>query len=155
MTIYDTSVPKSAELIHLLRHAAHYIQQEFEAELTNLDLPFQLSGTRLRLLLTIWRANAIRMNELAIKLGVKARTITEHIDALERYGLVTRVPDPNDRRATLLQLTKEALTHIDQLKDIPEQVSKILLQKFSDEQRIQFYELLTLLFNGKEFDFDC
>lgn len=151
----DASAPKAAELIQLLLRASHYIQQEFEAQLVALDMPVQLSGPRLRLLLTVWKSDTIRMNELAIKLGLKARTITEHVDSLESDGLITRIPDPKDRRATLLQLTEEALAHVSRVRYIQEQISERLLQSFSAVQSKDLYELLTLFFDGKEIDFVC
>ncbi|WP_223836608.1 MarR family transcriptional regulator [Paenibacillus oceani] len=41
------------------------------------------------------------MNELAAELGIKARTVTDFVDALEIDNLLVRVPDPTDHRATL------------------------------------------------------
>lgn len=155
MSFQDIGGPKAAEVVQLLLSAAHYIQQEYEVQLTTSDMPFHLSRPRVRLLLTVWNAETIRMNELAIKLGLKARTITEHVDALERDGLIRRIADPNDRRATLLQLTEEAQSHVHRIKADQEQISEKLLQSFSAKQRTDLIELLTLFFDGKEIDFVC
>jgi DNA-binding MarR family transcriptional regulator len=35
--------------------------------------------------------------------------VTEAIDGLERDGLVERTPDPNDRRAKLIQITAKGI----------------------------------------------
>jgi DNA-binding MarR family transcriptional regulator len=45
------------------------------------------------------------MSALGTKLGVTARTMTVLVDGLEREGFATRVPHPEDRRATLVELT--------------------------------------------------
>jgi DNA-binding MarR family transcriptional regulator len=45
------------------------------------------------------------MATLRDRLGVSARTITVLVDGLERDGFATRVPHPQDRRATLVELT--------------------------------------------------
>ena len=155
MTDSDTGDPKATEVIQLLLRATHYIQQEFEARLSSSGLPFQLSGSRIRLLLAVWGAETIRMNELAGKLGVKARTITEQVDALERDGLIRRIADPNDRRATLLQLTEEARCHVHRFKAHQSQISESLLQGFTAKQRADLSELLSAFFDGKESDFSC
>jgi DNA-binding MarR family transcriptional regulator len=48
-----------------------------------------------------------RPSVLAAEFGLAPRTITELVDTLERDGLVTRQPDPTDRRALLVALTSE------------------------------------------------
>lgn len=50
-------------------------------------------------------AEPLRMRDLSDMLGVAARTATSLVDALERDGLVVRLPHPTDRRAHLLALT--------------------------------------------------
>jgi Transcriptional regulators len=150
MSNKTTTNPNSAEVIQLLMHASHHVHQEFEVALASSSQSVQVSGPRGRLILAVWEVNTIRMNELAIKLGVKARTITEHVDSLERDGLIKRLPDPNDRRATLLQLTDEALIHVHRIQADQEQISEKLLRNFSVAQRVQLVELLTKFFNANE-----
>jgi DNA-binding MarR family transcriptional regulator len=48
-----------------------------------------------------------RPSVLATELGLAPHTITDIVDALERDELVTRLPDPSDRRAKLVALTSE------------------------------------------------
>lgn len=50
-------------------------------------------------------AEPMRMRDLSDMLEVAARTATGLVDALERDGLVVRLPHPTDRRAHLLALT--------------------------------------------------
>jgi DNA-binding MarR family transcriptional regulator len=47
----------------------------------------------------------IRMKPLADRLGVTTGTLTILADRLENLGLIRRVPDPSDRRATTILLT--------------------------------------------------
>lgn len=49
----------------------------------------------------------VRVSHLAQHLGIAPRSATEVADALESAGLLTRSPDPTDRRAVLLTLTPE------------------------------------------------
>ena len=44
---------------------------------------------------------------------VSSGTMTNRIDKLEAAGLVERIPDPSDRRGTLIHLTEKGFTLID------------------------------------------
>ena len=46
-------------------------------------------------------------SELSRRLGVKASTLSGHLNALQRRGHTDRVVDPNDRRSYRLELTTE------------------------------------------------
>ena len=49
--------------------------------------------------------SAQRPGSLADALGVAPRSVTSKVDLAEADGLVRRLPDPTDRRATLIELT--------------------------------------------------
>jgi DNA-binding MarR family transcriptional regulator len=66
------------------------------------DLP----RSHLLLLGTLSVVGTARLGELASTLGVDNSTITPQAQRLERDGLIVRVPDPNDRRASLLTLSR-------------------------------------------------
>jgi len=155
MTSVPPKSPQAAEVVQMLLRTTHYVQQQYESQLAALDLPFQLSGPRLRLLLTVWQAERIRMTELAAKLGIKPRTVTDFVDALERDGLLVRLPDPEDRRATLLQLAEEAKCHIEKVKAVQQSISECLLGRLPAEERSQLYELLARIADNPNFDFVC
>jgi DNA-binding MarR family transcriptional regulator len=65
-----------------------------------------VSLARTKVLTQLHRGPA-RPSVLAAEFGFAPRTITELVDTLERDGLVTRQPDPTDRRALLVALTSE------------------------------------------------
>ncbi|MGA7936851.1 MAG: MarR family transcriptional regulator [Kovacikia sp.] len=44
---------------------------------------------------------------------VSSGTMTHRIDRLEQADLVKRIPDPNDRRGTLIQLTNKGFNLIE------------------------------------------
>lgn len=50
----------------------------------------------------------IRISELAEILGVEMPVITNLVNRAEKTGWVTRLPDPNDKRAKLVFLQKKA-----------------------------------------------
>src|SRR4029450_5734687 len=62
---------------------------------------------RMRLLHELAEEGPQIMATLRARLGVSARNITVLVDGLERDGFVERVPHPQDRRATLVELTDQ------------------------------------------------
>lgn len=146
----NESNPPAIEIIHILSRATFSIQREFDTQLATLDIPYYISGPRLRLLSIVSEAGKIRMNELAAKLGVKPRTVTDFIDALERDKLLVRIPDPTDRRATLIQLTELAQSSIDQVLAFQAEIAERILVDLSAQQRKQFFALLLQLVENKD-----
>ena len=73
-----------------------------------LKMGFRARGVtyaRLRLMTALRYGGPRRMRDLGDELGVTARNVTGLVDALQREGLVERLPHPEDRRATLVRLT--------------------------------------------------
>nr|EEK68941.1 Transcriptional regulator, MarR [Bacillus wiedmannii] len=95
------------------------------------------------------------MNALAAKLGVKARTVTDFVDALEQDKLLIRITDPTDRRATLIQLTELARSNMEKALAFQDKVADDILQNLTLEQREQFFELLLLLIKDKQIPDSC
>jgi DNA-binding MarR family transcriptional regulator len=57
-------------------------------------------------------AGALHASDLADRLRVSRQAVAQAVTGLERHGYVTRVPDPEDARARLIELTprgREAL----------------------------------------------
>ncbi|HYG74400.1 MAG TPA: MarR family transcriptional regulator [Planctomycetota bacterium] len=71
--------------------------------------------------------------------------MTNRIDRLEQSGLVTRVPDPQDRRGVLVQLTPKGIKLVDSI--MPEHLlnEEDMLRGLSAAERKQIGELLRKL----------
>lgn len=151
----QTNDPISIDIIHVLVRTTHSIQREFEAQLSTLDMPYLITGPRLRVLSVVSESGNIRMSELAAKLGIKARSVTDFVDALERDNLLVRLPDPKDRRATLLQLTERAESHLSQVLAFQAEIADKLLANLTKEQRKQFFDLLLRLAENKDISNPC
>ena len=68
-----------------------------------------LEDITLRALRVLTRHGTMRLSKLSEHLHIAPRSTTEVVDALESRGLVRRSPDPDDRRATLVELTEHGL----------------------------------------------
>jgi len=73
----------------------------------NRDLgPLGITWSQLRALRTVDRCDrAIRMSELASRLGIARRSATSVVDDLVGHGLLERRDDPADRRAVEVAVT--------------------------------------------------
>jgi DNA-binding MarR family transcriptional regulator len=66
-----------------------------------------VSYARLRLLAMLHCKGPLIMSALGGLLGVTPRNVTTLVDGLEESGLVVRKPSPDDRRATIIELTEQ------------------------------------------------
>ena len=72
------------------------------------------SLARTRLLLFVANGGgSARAADIAEMFGQAPRTITQGLDALERDGLIERVPDAQDRRVKRLRITESGRTVMD------------------------------------------
>jgi len=60
----------------------------------------------LGVLLALWDEDGIKANELGKRAGLEPSTMTGLLDRMEKDGLVKREPDPTDRRASRICLTR-------------------------------------------------
>lgn len=67
--------------------------------------PWDITPSQWRAVATLRRHPTLRLSELSDHLRIAPRSTTEVVDGLQERGFVERLPDPNDRRATLVQLT--------------------------------------------------
>src|SRR5215831_18852000 len=84
-----------------LHSAALHLLRRLRAE----DEALGVSPPRLSALSVVVAADRIAMGALAAAEGVSAPTMTRLVDGLERDGLVTRIPDPDDARGVLVRPT--------------------------------------------------
>jgi len=79
---------------------------------------------------------------LAARLGVDRTVMTYLIDALEEAKLVTREPDPADRRARRIAVTKRGATLLADLDQRLGQVEAHVLAALDPDERTTFRSLL-------------
>jgi DNA-binding MarR family transcriptional regulator len=68
--------------------------------------PWDVTPSQFRAVDTLVRHGPLRLSELSELLRIAPRSATEVVDALAERGLAERLPDPHDRRATLVRLTE-------------------------------------------------
>jgi MarR family transcriptional regulator, transcriptional regulator for hemolysin len=74
---------------------------------------------------------------IAERLGLDRTVMTYLIDDLESHKLVLRTPDPNDRRARRITLTKRGASLLETLSGRVRQVERQLLAQLNDSEAEQ------------------
>jgi DNA-binding MarR family transcriptional regulator len=86
-----------------VQRAARSLARRFDEALR----PFGLTNGQFSLLMSLNRPVPPPMGPVASLLAMDRTTLTAALKPLERRGLVTISPDPEDRRSRILQLTSE------------------------------------------------
>ena len=76
--------------------------------------------------------------------------VTSRIDRLERRGLVRRLPDPDDRRGVIVELTDEGLALVDQAVEAVTESDRQLLGRLDGQEMTDLEALLRKLLAGLE-----
>ncbi|MGW6646778.1 MarR family winged helix-turn-helix transcriptional regulator [Streptomyces iakyrus] len=82
-----------------------------------------------------------RPGELAARLGVEASHVTRTVQQLQKSGYVTRVPDPDDRRAQRIELTDAGGEAIARIRDAGVRGMQLALSDWSPEELRQLATL--------------
>ena len=78
--------------------------------------PWDITPAQFRALRVLLRHGEMRLSELSEHLHIAARSTTEVVDALESRDLIGRRPDPDDRRATLVEVTGHGTSVLDAIR---------------------------------------
>lgn len=92
-----------AEVFELIDHAAKNLRriERMTVEEAGLTPP------QYHLLRALWEKDRVPLKDLAEANNCTRATITGLIDGLEEKGLVQRIPNPDDRRSLLAELTPQ------------------------------------------------
>jgi MarR family transcriptional regulator for hemolysin len=71
----------------------------------------------------------VRQNVLAEAIGIEGASLVRLVDELQASGLVTRTPDPSDRRANAISLTPRGREVV---KEVNEALAALRVEVFAD-----------------------
>ncbi|NPE27847.1 MarR family transcriptional regulator [Methanococcoides sp. SA1] len=106
------------------------------------DSSYNLNKNQRRAIMVIGMKEEIIPSILGEYLDLQKGSLTSMIDALENEGLISRRGDPEDRRKTLLSLTKSGKEYWNWLTgEIQVIVSKVL-ENLNEEETIRYQDSL-------------
>ncbi|CAL9326823.1 MarR family winged helix-turn-helix transcriptional regulator [Streptomyces sp. SudanB52_2052] len=100
-----------------------------------------LDRAAVALLRQIADCEPLRPGELATRLGVEASHVTRTVQQLQKSGYVTRVPDPDDRRAQRIELTEAGARAIAKVREAGVRGMQMALSDWSPEELRQLATL--------------
>ncbi|CAN5399002.1 hypothetical protein BH09PAT4_BH09PAT4_00490 [soil metagenome] len=86
--------------------------------------------------------NPCRMQDIAQKLGVEAPSVTRTVQELEAAGMVKRLPDESDRRASNITLTKKGQQQLAKMQKARKELLSEVLAEWTPQDQKQFAVLL-------------
>ena len=87
-------------------------------------------------------------SEISERTLVSSATMTNTLDALERLGWARRIPNPEDRRSVLVEITDEGQTVADRFLPGIRVLEQSLLAELSSTERATLLRLLGKLLKG-------
>ncbi|MHA5052958.1 MarR family winged helix-turn-helix transcriptional regulator [Streptomyces sp. SD15] len=118
-----------------------------------------LDRAAVALLRQVADTGSLRPSELANLLSVEASHVTRQVQQLEKAGYLTRVPDPDDRRAQRIELTPTGQDAVDRTREASRRGMLVALADWSPEDLRQLATLCHRLaddfFDHAEDDIDA
>jgi DNA-binding MarR family transcriptional regulator len=129
------------------------VRTHLDAELTAVFAEHGLTAADFQVIVTLRRAGApFRMpqSRLMEGLGLTSGTVSVRLDRLVKVGIVTREPDPDNGRSTLVQLTADGLRLFDAVAPAHLANEDRLLSALSPAERQSLADLLRRLLSSLE-----
>ncbi|MDF2095230.1 MarR family winged helix-turn-helix transcriptional regulator [Aquibaculum arenosum] len=126
------------QVAHLLRRAH---QRACALFLSSIGAD-NLTPTQFFALARLHEQGPVSQNHLGRLAAMDPATVQGVVRRLSERGMITRAPHPQDRRRTLLTLTKDGEALIAGLLDSAQEADARLLGRLSSEERVTFLALL-------------
>jgi MarR family transcriptional regulator for hemolysin len=101
-----------------------------------------------QVLLLVRSGNWDTQSEMAEQLGITGATLTHHLNALERKGLVRRWREDNNRRVQRVELTDDGVELFTRLREVARRHDRLLRSQLTDDEVEQLGALLGKLEAG-------
>lgn len=126
---------------YLVNRAARAFASRLATELR----PFDVGIGQWAVLMHLWSNDGMTQAQLARRIAIEQPTMVRTIDRMERDGLVTRSPDPRDRRAIRISLTERGSALRDELVPLAAGVNRAATAALTDHEVITLRRLLAKL----------
>lgn len=148
ITHWHTALPdldtRGTETIGRIVRLNYFISREVDANLAN----YKLSIGEFDVLAALRRESnpyQLTAGQLQGLVMISSGGLTNRINRLEARGLIVRLPDKNDRRGVIVQLTDEGKKLIELVVPTHLNVEKSLVSNLSQAEQIQLSTLLKKL----------
>lgn len=141
-----TAPPRSLGMFTLLG-AASSVHDFVDSKLTSVGLSLPRLAALQRL---IDAGDSLPLGQLADRLACVKSNVTQLVDRLEADGLVTRAPDPNDKRSRLAVITDAGRKAHSEGARIQQDVEAQLFATLSPDDLTRLAEIIAKLKNASQ-----
>lgn len=110
--------------------------------------PLGITYPQYLVLLVLWEKDQQPVNDIAKRLHLETNTVTPLLQRMEKAGFIVRKRGEKDTRQRIVSLTERAILMREQAKNIPEDLSKQVLQHVSMEEITNIISSLDKLIDG-------
>jgi DNA-binding MarR family transcriptional regulator len=122
------------ELIAQITEAQRRMNRVIRERTLDSWVKLNLTIPQLKSLFYISRHGRVNLSGLASGIRVTPANVTGIVDRLVEQGLLTRTPDPDDRRVSWLSVTDKGKTLINDLREGRVQEMRRILDKLTEEE---------------------
>ena len=144
MIVIVSSRPASAPIGLQLTRTSRAVTQAFERAMAAAGG----SVSTWQVLLLVRSQTWDNQSSLAEQLGITGATLTHHLNALERKGLVRRWREDSNRRVQRVELTDDGVALFDRLREVAVRHDQMLRSHLTDDEVEQLGGLLARLEAG-------
>lgn len=119
----------------------NHIARQFAILLGEGLKPLGISPAQFPILLELWQKDGLSQQELVERADLKQATIANTLARMERDGLITREPNPDDARSRLIMLTEQARALQQQSTEIAKALNQTALSDLSADEQKLFLEM--------------
>lgn len=135
------------EPLPLLIISGHLVEDQLDVAVE----PFGFTVRKLGVLKHLVQAGgSLPLGALVGPLHCGKSNITQVVDRLEAHGLARRVPDPNDRRGVLAEITPEGRRRFEAAAPALDAAERQLTSRFTPEERRQLAGLLGRFLDSRQ-----
>ena len=119
----------------------NHIARQFAILLGEGLKPLSIAPAQFPILLELWQKDGLSQQELVERADLKQATIANTLARMERDGLITREPNPDDARSRLIMLTEQARALQQQSTEIAQAINQTALSDLSADEQKLFLEM--------------
>ena len=123
---------------YLTNWAARLFARELERQLAASGI----ASAYMPVIFALGDGSTLTQKDLAVRAAVEQPTMAATLKRMERDAMITRRPDPADKRSALVALTPLALGHVETVERVVRTINATALEPLDADERRQFMSLL-------------
>ena len=98
----------------------------------------EISGGQGRILFVLWKTDNLTISEISRRTSLAKNSVSIVVNGMVNKGILERTINPDNRRETIISLTKYAKSLQEKYESVSQQMNTLFYQGFSEEEQQQF-----------------